>query len=339
VEKNNYLKKMLKSCINRITVPLRILYYRIFCGSCLDHLLNAVSCVMRLLGPCLIVFAIGLISSVAYTYLRYILPKNSTIPKLLNGAFGIFLYTQILYNYVTAVKTDGGRPPDYESIIESGQAVGQKSYDEDSGDYYSDSDDECHRPEGKKIRQCHKCKLSKPERAHHCSICKRCILKMDHHCPWINNCVGVMNYRYFCLFMWYLIIGCIFIIVHMYDDFYQCMYFPRKSGFDFDTRQKITMSFVMACAIGIALCILGGFHAFLVATNQTTIEFQMNWTMVADAKLNGDIFRNPYDVGRSNNFQEVFGKSPFFTFTWMLPTFEHIGGDGMSYPNLYTMKV
>ena len=57
------------------------------------------------------------------------------------------------------------------------------------------------------VRNCNKCNEIKPGRTHHCASCGRCVFMMDHHCPWVNNCVGMENYRYFLLFIFYLMIG------------------------------------------------------------------------------------------------------------------------------------
>lgn len=91
---------------------------------------------------------------------------------------GITLLVNILFNYIMAVITSPGHSTD---SITSTQVLSTE-------------------------RQCKKCNFPKPKRSHHCSICRKCVLKMDHHCPWINNCVGLNNYRYFFLFLFWVTI-------------------------------------------------------------------------------------------------------------------------------------
>lgn len=279
---------------------------------------------MKSLGPLLICLALFLMGFVAYTYLVHALPQMRASGLLVQCSLtstGVFLLANALYNYGLAVLTDPGLPPDFERARAELEAEVEESSQP--------------RP-----RQCRKCRRLKPPRSHHCSICNRCVLKMDHHCPWVNNCVGFRNYRHFCLFMLFLAAACLFIIavvLHYFSDL--VLHARRRAGGSRFARQCILASFMLCCSIFVALCVLGGFHAYLVLTNQTTIEFQSSFLRRPGAGKSGES-RNPYDLGRSRNFQQVFGPSSLWHPGWMLPCLAlPPQGDGLHFPSFSQLRL
>lgn len=285
------------------------------CGFCLD----CMDVVLRVLGPLMVLLAVSLIGFVAYTFFTIIIPHlaDSGTPNwvlLLQVAFGCFLLVNVMYNYAMAVCLRAGEPPPFPGDVEKDAELGMASIP---------------------WKQCHKCLLSKPPRAHHCSVCRQCVLKMDHHCPWINNCVGFSNYRYFCLFMLYLALGCLYVVLLGYPLFLQAAMPVRRRSLDlpFADAQCVSLSWLVSLCIFLALSMLGGFHAYLVLTNQTTIEFHINMSNGHAARRKGEVYRNPYDLGWSRNFQEVFGPNRFSRLLWMMPyVAKKPSGNGSSFP-------
>merc|ERR1712014_420338 len=92
-----------------------------------------------------------------------------------------------------------------------------------------------------------------------------------------------------------------------------------KNDADGNREQCVMMSMMLAGVILVALSCLGGMHVYLLLTNQTTIEFQLNLVKRREARSTGVYWRNPYDLGRRRNFQQVFGPNPFYQFRWLLP--------------------
>jgi hypothetical protein len=69
-------------------------------------------------------------------------------------------------------------------------------------------------------------------------------------------------------------------------------------------RMLVTLSFMMCVALGCAVLLLGGFHLYLAATAQTTIEFHANWSL----RRRDPKHRNPYSLGSwRKNVEQVFG--------------------------------
>lgn len=79
----------------------------------------AFDCLMRMLGPCLVVLAVLLIGSVAFLYFGYLLPLlvardaaggrlQSSSLRFLHGAWATFLLFNVLFNYAACVLTPPG---------------------------------------------------------------------------------------------------------------------------------------------------------------------------------------------------------------------------------------
>jgi len=166
----------------------------------------------------------------------------------------------------------------------------------------------------------------KPPRSHFDHVTKQLVLNMDHYCPWMFNTVGYFNYRYFCNFLLFTVIGMAYgvsltwypfsavrskeyhdqitlsreqhsdEILHMYD----YVPIPRE-------RTAIAFSFLLCISVGLAVSVLFGFHTYLLLTAQTTIEFHGNCANRRRAKKMNKKYKNPYDLGMKRNFQQVYG--------------------------------
>eukprot|EP01124_Arcella_intermedia_P037132 TRINITY_DN9873_c0_g1_i3.p1 TRINITY_DN9873_c0_g1~~TRINITY_DN9873_c0_g1_i3.p1 ORF type:complete len:289 (-),score=47.59 TRINITY_DN9873_c0_g1_i3:89-928(-) len=157
---------------------------------------------------------------------------------------------------------------------------------------------------------CKKCNCYKPDRTHHCSVCKTCVLKMDHHCPWVNNCVGFRNYKFFCLFLTYIPLLCLWYIIGAV---------PRIVASHFrlfsSAELQIMVVMIICVTFGLGLSCFSAAHIGYVFKNVTTLE-----------SFDGE--RSPYDLGFKENWRQVFGKSPWL---WFVPV-ANMQGDGLSFP-------
>ncbi|KAL7720919.1 Palmitoyltransferase [Entamoeba marina] len=59
------------------------------------------------------------------------------------------------------------------------------------------------------LEYCEICQQYKAERVHHCSVINKCVYRYDHYCTIVNSTLGLHNYKYFFLFIFYMWISSI----------------------------------------------------------------------------------------------------------------------------------
>lgn len=157
------------------------------------------------------------------------------------------------------------------------------------------------RPEPFK-KYCRKCKAFKPIRAHHCSICRRCIVKMDHHCPWVNNCVGVGNHKLFLLFVFWVLVTCIYALAIVSGRYISCMY--KDECGDVENHLLVIFLVIESILFGLfTMCMLGD-QMSSISINQTQIDRLKGTKHEQQTEVN-EVFGTPY--------------TSFFRWNWLIP--------------------
>eukprot|EP01127_Copromyxa_protea_P023974 TRINITY_DN9242_c0_g1_i1.p1 TRINITY_DN9242_c0_g1~~TRINITY_DN9242_c0_g1_i1.p1 ORF type:complete len:283 (-),score=34.50 TRINITY_DN9242_c0_g1_i1:60-908(-) len=243
---------------------------------------------------CLFVLAlVGYAEFVMVFYVSSGIFQQSILLGLLQCVVWHLSWTALLISYLRTVFTDPGSVPLYVT------ADGQDSLNHGN------------------LKSCVKGSCAgtpKPERTHHCSTCGTCVLKMDHHCPWVNNCVGFRNYKFFCLFLMYVCVTSMLFVASALPNLLSADL--EKAMAATDTFQVLIMC-IVCTVFGLGLLCFAGIHIDLSLKNLTTLE---------SFKISSK--ENPYDLGRKENWEQVFGRNPWY---WFIPIFTSLG-NGVEYP-------
>ncbi|KAI0649520.1 zf-DHHC-domain-containing protein [Trametes meyenii] len=161
------------------------------------------------------------------------------------------------------------------------------------------------------MSKCRKCGEMRPERSHHCRICNRCVLKYDHHCPVrINQCVGVYNERHFVLFMVYLIIATFCYAAFGWRRVMLALGWFNEPWPYFAPPVAFLLTYILAVVLFLAVSAMAGWHLYMVASGETSVETQDHEHYRKIAGHRGEAFVNCYDLGWKKNLELFFNVGP-----------------------------
>lgn len=124
--------------------------------------------------------------------------------------------------------------------------------------------------ENKKIRFCNHCNDYKPNRTYHCKLCGRCVIKKDHHNAILGKCIGIGNYKYFILLLFYL--NCYFANIFLFS-LEPINHIFTKSQINEYLASFFLFLFVYSGILFIIYFCLLIFHLVLIFKGISTVEF------------------------------------------------------------------
>lgn len=97
---------------------------------------------------------------------------------------------------------------------------------------------------------------------------------MDHHCPWLINCIGMKNYKFFFLLVFYTAISA---DIMFFTYTYKWWTMIKDDGMGHVERSFVvatvaTVAYILMMILSILLTWFTGFHCLLMKRNYTTLE-------------------------------------------------------------------
>eukprot|EP00803_Ostreobium_quekettii_P006590 evm.model.scf_259.1 EVM.evm.TU.scf_259.1 scf_259:251-5537(-) len=258
---------------------------------------------LRVLGNAMVLAVLGLVGLSYYAVVAATLwpavasgPERVAVVALVLAVVFTALVAMLLWSYFATVVTDPGAVPEgWHPFADDETAMRELQRWHMFGSSLHD------RGDPRRPRYCRKCCAWKPERAHHCSVSGHCVLKMDHYCVWVVNCVGLMNYKFFLLFISYSWVACTLAVCILTPDLVEYFQGHKRAG-----STAVILSFVIDIAFVVTLLGFLGMHLKLLSVNCTSIEMYEKQ----------HIHPWPYNKGWGSNLEDVFGRSYW---QWPLP--------------------